>query len=102
MAFEVVEASLLLLAILVPATACVAPAPRFALVAAGFEAAGAVIAFFFPAAAFPRVALGFSDTIFASVEIAAIAADLAGENCLEGDSCLDGDIGFSGEGGRER
>ena len=101
-AFEVVEASLLLLAILVPPAACVAPTPRLALVAAGFTALAAVFVAFFPAAAFPRVTLGFSDTIFASVEIAAMAADLAGVNCLEGDSCLDDDTGFSGEGGRER
>lgn len=108
MAFEVVETSLLLLAILVSATACVAPAPRLALVAIGFEAAAVGLVAFLPTPAFARVALGFSTTMFARAAVAAMAADLAGESCLDGKSCLDGescfdgDIGFKGEAGRER
>jgi len=107
-AFDVVETSLLLLAILASATACVAPAPRLALVAAGFEAAAVGFVVFLPAPAFARVALGFSTTMFARMAVAAMAADLAGESCLDGERCLDGescfegDIGFKGEAGRER
>lgn len=108
MAFDVVETSLPLLAILASATACVAPAPRLALVVAGFEAVAVGLVAFLPAPAFARVALGFSATMLARVAVAAMAADLAGESCLNGKSCLDGescfegDIGFKGEAGRER
>lgn len=102
MAFEVVEMSLLLLAILVSAAACVAPTPRLALVAAGFEAAAVGFVAFLPAPALARVPLGFSRTMFARVAVAAMAADLAGEICLDGESCFEGDIGFKGEAGRER
>lgn len=108
MAFDVVETSLLLLAVLISATALVAPAPRLALVAGGFEAAAVGFVAFLPAPAFARVALGFSATMFARMAVAAMAADLAGESCLDGErcldgeSCFDGDIGFKGEAGRER
>lgn len=102
MAFEVVDTSLLLLAILTSTATCGATAPRFALVAAGFEAAAVGFVAFLPAAAFPRVVLGFSTTILATVAVAAMAADLAGESCFDGESCFEGDMGFSGEAGRER
>lgn len=84
MAFDVVEISLLLLAILVSATACVAPAPRLGLITAGFEAMAVGFVAFRPAPAFARVVLGFSTTMFARIAVAAMAADLAGEICLDG------------------
>ncbi len=57
---------------------------------------------FLPAPAFARVALGFSATMFASMAVAAMAADLAGESCLDGESCFEGNISFKGEAGPER
>lgn len=100
-AFEVVDVVLWLLTVRNSGTAG-GSIPRFERVDVAFVACAARPAAFRPAVAFPRVALGFSATMSAKWLVAAIAADLAGENGFANVNCFEGLNGFRGDTGRER